>query len=48
MAGFLAQLEYPRIGYVSPEAAEGGPIAFVNNGDIVSYDIFARRLDLEV
>lgn len=36
------------IGHVSPEAAEGGPIAVVRNGDVISYDIPARRLSLEV
>ncbi len=36
------------IGHVSPEAAEGGPIAVVRNRDVISYDIPARRLSLEV
>jgi len=36
------------IGHVSPEAAEGGPIALLRNGDIVSIDIRARRLDAEL
>jgi dihydroxy-acid dehydratase len=36
------------IGHVSPEAAEGGPIAVVRNGDIISIDIPNRRLDVEV
>jgi dihydroxy-acid dehydratase len=35
-------------GHVSPEAARGGPIALVRDGDIVSIDIAARRIDLEV
>ncbi|MEM1581890.1 MAG: dihydroxy-acid dehydratase [Candidatus Bathyarchaeia archaeon] len=38
----------PCIGHVSPEAAEGGPIAAVKNGDIVSINIPARRLDVEL
>ena len=38
----------PCIGHVSPEAAEGGPIALVKNGDIISIDIPNRRLDLKV
>ena len=33
---------------VSPEAAVGGPLALVENGDVVSIDVDARRLDLEV
>ena len=36
------------IGHVSPEAAAGGPIALVRNGDIISIDIPSRKLDLEV
>ncbi len=36
------------IGHVSPEAAAGGPIALVEEGDIISIDIPAGRLDLEV
>ncbi len=36
------------IGHVSPEAAEGGPMALVQEGDLVRIDIPARVLDLEV
>ncbi|MEO5816023.1 MAG: dihydroxy-acid dehydratase [Gemmatimonadaceae bacterium] len=36
------------IGHVSPEAAEGGPIGLVQEGDIIAIDLAARRLDLEV
>jgi dihydroxy-acid dehydratase len=36
------------IGHVSPEAAEGGPIGLVEDGDIISMDLAARRMDLEV
>jgi dihydroxy-acid dehydratase len=36
------------IGHVSPEAAAGGPIALVREGDVISIDIDAGRLDLEV
>ncbi|HJU06194.1 MAG TPA: dihydroxy-acid dehydratase [Nitrospiraceae bacterium] len=35
-------------GHVSPEAAKGGPIAAVKDGDIIVFDIAARRLDLEL
>ncbi len=38
----------PCIGHVSPEAAVGGTIALVEEGDIISIDIPARRLELEV
>jgi len=36
------------IGHVSPEAAAGGPIALVKEGDIISIDIPAGKLELEV
>lgn len=36
------------IGHVSPEAAAGGPIAFVKNGDVISFDIAKKRITLEV
>ena len=36
------------IGHVSPEAASGGPIALVREGDRISVDIPGRRLDLQV
>lgn len=32
------------IGHVSPEAACGGPIAFVEEGDIISYDVNERTI----
>ncbi|MGI8925650.1 MAG: dihydroxy-acid dehydratase [Tepidiformaceae bacterium] len=35
-------------GHVAPEAAAGGPIAFVREGDTIVFGIAARRLDLEV
>lgn len=34
------------IGHVSPEAAAGGPIAFIEEGDIISYDIMERTMNL--
>lgn len=34
------------IGHVSPEAASGGPIAFIDDGDIISYDIENRTLNM--
>jgi dihydroxy-acid dehydratase len=36
------------IGHVSPEAADGGVIALVHEGDIISIDIPARKLELKV
>jgi len=38
----------PCVGHVSPEAAEGGPIAALKNGDIIKVDIPKRRLDVEL
>jgi len=35
-------------GHVAPEAAKGGPIAAVQNGDIINMDIINRRLDVEL
>lgn len=34
------------IGHVSPEAARGGPIAFIEDGDIIEYDVEARTLNV--
>lgn len=36
------------IGHISPEAAEGGPIAFINDGDTISIDLEQRTIHLEV
>jgi dihydroxy-acid dehydratase len=36
------------VGHVAPEAARGGPIAALKDGDIVVFDINARRLDVEL
>lgn len=38
----------PCIGHVAPEAAVGGPIAFVKNGDIVDIDLHAKSIELRV
>ena len=39
--GFMA-------GHVSPEAVRGGPIARIEDGDIVVFDVDAKRLDVEL
>ena len=36
------------IGHVAPEAADGGPIAFVRDGDRIRIDVHAKKLDLQV
>ncbi|GBF76631.1 dihydroxy-acid dehydratase [Paenibacillus sp. 598K] len=34
------------IGHISPEAAEGGPIAFIEDGDIIELDLENRKIEL--
>jgi dihydroxy-acid dehydratase len=36
------------IGHIAPEAAEGGPLALVHDGDVIAIDLPARTLELEV
>ena len=45
---FSGGTQGPCIGHISPEAAAGGPIAIVQNGDEISIDIPARRLDVSL
>ncbi len=45
---FSGSTRGPCIGHISPEAAEGGPLALVRDGDLIAYDIPNRRLDLLV
>ncbi|MEI8188352.1 MAG: dihydroxy-acid dehydratase [candidate division NC10 bacterium] len=45
---FSGSTRGPCIGHISPEAAEGGPLALVRDGDLIEYDIPNRRLDLLV
>jgi len=35
-------------GHIAPEAAKGGPIAVVKNGDTITFDIPKRRLDVDL
>jgi len=35
-------------GHVAPEAAHGGPIALLRDGDMVAFDVEGRRLDAEL
>jgi dihydroxy-acid dehydratase len=35
------------VGHVAPEAANGGPIALLRDGDIITLDVKARRLDVQ-
>ena len=36
------------IGHVAPEAAEGGPIAALRNGDVIAIDVKRRKIDVEL
>ncbi len=36
------------VGHISPEAMQGGPIAFVEEGDLIRIDIPGKRVDLQV
>lgn len=38
----------PCIGHISPEAAAGGPIAVIEDGDIINIDISGRKINLEL
>ena len=38
----------PMIGHVAPEAAVGGPIGLIKDGDIVSMDVESRSLDVKI
>ena len=38
--------EGPVIGHCSPEAQAGGPIALVEEGDLIELDVFARKLNI--
>jgi dihydroxy-acid dehydratase len=45
---FSGSTRGPCIGHVSPEAALGGPIALVENGDMISINLNTGKIDLEV
>jgi dihydroxy-acid dehydratase len=45
---FSGSTRGPAIGYISPEAFEGGPLALVKNGDKIRYSIPERRIELMV
>ncbi|MDR3589213.1 MAG: dihydroxy-acid dehydratase [Negativicutes bacterium] len=36
----------PCVGHISPEAVEGGPLALVEDGDLIELDIPGRKLDI--
>jgi len=45
---FSGGTQGPCIGHISPEAAVGGPIAIIRNGDTIKIDIPKRRLELKI
>ncbi len=45
---FSGSTRGPCIGHVAPEAAKGGPIAFVHDGDSIIIDLDRARLELDV
>jgi dihydroxy-acid dehydratase len=45
---FSGSTRGPCIGHVSPEAMEGGPIAIVQDGDMIEVDVPSRRLTLKL
>ncbi len=45
---FSGGTQGPCIGHVSPEAAEGGPIAIVRDGDAIEIDMPARKLNVRL
>jgi len=46
--GFSGATHGLMAGHVAPEAAHGGPIAVVRDGESIVFDIKARRLDVEI
>jgi dihydroxy-acid dehydratase len=36
------------VGHITPEAALGGPLALVKNGDVITIDAVSRQLSLDV
>ena len=45
---FSGATHWMAVGHVAPEAQSGGPIALVCDGDRVTIDVAARRIDLDV
>jgi dihydroxy-acid dehydratase len=36
------------VGHITPEAQEGGPLAFIKNGDIISIDAVNNKLEVKL
>ena len=45
---FFGATRGPCVGHISPEAWEGGPLAAVRNGDIITIDLKKRLIHLEL
>ncbi|HHY33145.1 MAG TPA: dihydroxy-acid dehydratase [Firmicutes bacterium] len=45
---FSGAIRGPAIGYISPEAAEGGPLGVIEDGDLIEIDIPRRKLEVRL
>lgn len=45
---FSGGTQGPCIGHISPEAAEGGLIAYLKDGDLISIDIYKRTIEVKL
>ena len=36
------------VGHIAPEAARGGPIGLIRDGELITIDVDARRLDVDL
>jgi len=45
---FSGAIRGPAVGYISPEAAEGGPLALIEEGDIIEINIPERKLEVKL
>ena len=43
---FSGSTRGPCIGYITPEAAAGGPLAILRDGEVISLDLYEGRLDV--
>ena len=46
--GFSGATRGPMIGHVAPEAAVGGPIGLIGEGDTISMDVRSRQLNINI
>lgn len=46
--GFSGASRGISVGHISPEAAEGGPLALIENGDTIMVDLLNRTINAEI